>query len=181
MARERRAPGTLTVVDGEALSPADRAAIVALCSAAFDEDFGRMFALLPGSRHVLVRHGEALVGHACWVERWLEPAGQGTLRTAYVEAVGVPPARQGEGWGGAAMRRVAAEIAGYDLGALSPATFGFYARLGWERWRGPTAIRVAGGLLQTPDEEIMILRTPRTPPLDLDAPITAEWREGELW
>ena len=181
MASEQPDSATLTVVDGAALSPADRAAVVALCSAAFDEDFGRMFALLPGSRHVLVRRGEALVGHACWVERWLEPAGLRPLRTAYVEAVAVPPERQGEGWGGAAMRRVTAEIAGYDLGALSPTTFGFYARLGWERWRGPTAIRVAGGLLQTPDEEIMILRTPRTPPLDLDAPITAEWREGELW
>ena len=181
MAREQRAPATLTVVDGAALSPAVRAAIVALCSAAFDEDFSRMFALLPGSRHVLVHHGDALVGHACWVERWLEPAGLRPLRTAYVEAVAVPPARHGEGWGGAAMRRVAAEIAAYDLGALSPATYDFYARLGWERWRGPTAIRMAGGLLQTPGEEIMILRTPRTPPLDLDAPITAEWREGELW
>jgi hypothetical protein len=29
--------------------------------------------------------------------------------------------------------------------------------------------------------KVMILRLPCTPPLDLDAPLSAEWREGELW
>ena len=43
------------------------------------------------------------------------------------------------------------------------------------------AIRQDSGLLPTPDEEIMILPMPQTPPLDLDAPISAEWRVGELW
>ena len=43
------------------------------------------------------------------------------------------------------------------------------------------AIRREAGLLETPDEGLMILRTPHTPPLDLAALITAEWREGELW
>jgi hypothetical protein len=28
---------------------------------------------------------------------------------------------------------------------------------------------------------VMILRLPRTPPLDLDAPLSIEWREGDLW
>lgn len=28
---------------------------------------------------------------------------------------------------------------------------------------------------------MLILRLPRTPPLDLDAPLTGEWREGALW
>ena len=37
-------------------------------------------------------------------------------------------------------------------------------------------------LQPTPDETVMILRLPRTPPdLDLDAPLSAEWRRGELW
>jgi aminoglycoside 2'-N-acetyltransferase I len=68
------------------------------------------------------------------------------------------------------------------LGGLSPSDAKFYARLGWESWRGPTAIRTpAGGLLDTTGEDVMILRLPGTPALHLDARLTAEWRPGELW
>lgn len=172
---------TTTVLPGAALRAADRAAIVALCAAAFDEDFDRLFDLLPGSRHVLLRDGDALVSHACWVTRMLQPAGLPPLRTAYIEAVATLPERQGRGLGTLAMARVVAETADYDLAALSPARPRFYERLGWQHWRGPTAIRLRDGPLPTPGEEIMIRHTPHTPPLDLDAPITAEWREGELW
>jgi len=119
--------------------------------------------------------------HACWVERGLQPIGLPLLHTAYIEAVATLPEWQRQGYGKLAMARVAGEIVGYDLGALSPAAAAFYERLGWEHWRGPTAIRTDTGLLPTPEEEIMILRLPQTPPLDLDAPISAEWRAGELW
>ena len=44
-----------------------------------------------------------------------------------------------------------------------------------------TAIRTATTLLPTPGEQPMILRTAQTPPLDLDALLTAEWRIGGLW
>jgi len=53
--------------------------------------------------------------------------------------------------------------------------------LGWELWRGPLYIRTAEGPLATPSAEVMILKLPRTPPLDLEAALSAEWREGELW
>ena len=171
----------LTIVPAARLSPSERTEIVRLCSAAFGEDLGNLFDLLPGSTHVLARHRHELVGHACWVTRWLQPAGLPPLRTAYVEAVATAPARQGRGIGTAVMRRLAEEIAGYDLGALSPAVEPFYERLGWLNWRGPTAIRMEDALLPTPGEEVMILRTPLTPPLDLEVRITAEWRPGELW
>lgn len=171
----------VAVVDGADLSAGERREIVALCEAAFEEDFAQLFALLPGSRHILLHEGGVLVAHACWVTRWLQPAGLPLLRTAYVEAVATLPARQGQGLGREAMGRVVAETADYDLLALSAAVPDFYERLGWRPWRGPTAIRQEAGLLPTPDEEIMILPTPRTPPLDLDDPISAEWREGELW
>ena len=173
----------LQMLPADALTPSDRSAVVALCEAAFGEDFGRLFDLLPGSTHVLARLGDGLVSHACWVTRWLQPGSLGLLRTAYVEAVATRPAHQGRGYGSAVMGRLAAEVAagGYDLAALSPARYAFYERLGWERWRGPTAIRAARGLLPTPDDDVLILRLPRTPALDLDAPITAEWRAGELW
>jgi aminoglycoside 2'-N-acetyltransferase I len=172
---------TLDTVSCESLGSAERREIIALCEAAFEEPFDQLFALLPGSRHVLVRDGGALVSHACWVARWLQPEGLPALRTAYIEAVATLPERQGRGLGTAAMARVVAETGDYDLRALAPAVPEYYARLGWEPWRGPTAVRQGDNLLPTPGEEIMILRTVRTPPLDLDALITAEWREGELW
>jgi GNAT superfamily N-acetyltransferase len=171
----------MTVVPVDLVTAAERDEIVTLCTTAFEEDFGRMFDLLPGSRHVLARLDGRLVGHACWVTRWLQPDGLAPLRTAYVEAVAVAPDYQRRGIGGRVMRRLAAEVQDYDLAALSPAEEPFYARLGWERWDGPTAIRTEEGSLPTPDEEIMILQTPRTPQLDLSAHISAEWRAGELW
>lgn len=172
---------TVTVRAADELDATERMAIIALCEAAFAEPFGQLFATLPGSRHVLIAEAGVLVGHACWVERALQPVGGPSLRTAYVEAVATLPERQGLGYGKLAMARVVAETAAYDLRALSAAVPDFYARLGWEAWRGPTAIRAEDGLLSTPDDEIMILRTAQTPPLDLDATITAEWRAGELW
>jgi hypothetical protein len=59
---------------------------------------------------------------------------------------------------------------------------GFYVRLGWERWRGPLFIRTNVGLDPTPEESVMILRLAGTPTdLDLNEPLCAEWRAGELW
>jgi aminoglycoside 2'-N-acetyltransferase I len=169
------------VASAEELAPSDKQQIVRLCSEAFDEDFGNMFRLLPGSTHVLVRVEGDLASHACWVTRWLQPEGLRALRTAYVEAVATDPSHQGKGLGSFVMMRLAEKIGGYELGALSPARVSFYERLGWEMWRGPTAIRTRGGLLPTAGEEVMVLRTPRTPALDASTLITAEWRKGELW
>ncbi len=57
----------------------------------------------------------------------------------------------------------------------------YYERLGWELWCGPLAIRTERGLVATPGEEVMILRLSKTPALDLDHRLTAEWRQGEVW
>ena len=73
------------------------------------------------------------------------------------------------------MRRVATEIAGFELGALSTGIPAFYERLGWERWRGPIAIPTR------PQDSAMVLRLPGTPELDLNAPMSPEWRPGEPW
>lgn len=169
------------IFPGHELTPAQREEIVALCTAAFGQDFSWLFDLLPGSVHVLVRADGVLVAHACWVERWLQPEGLPPLRTAYVEAVAVLPERQRQGWGTLTMRHVGEAVAGYDLGGLDTGGHGFYARLGWERWHGPTAIRQDGRLLPTPGKHPMILRTAHTPPLDLGTLLTAEWRRGALW
>ena len=171
----------ISIVSAEELSQPDKEQIVRLCSEAFDEDFGDMFRLLPGATHILARVDGELASHACWVTRWLQPGSLRSLRTAYVEAVATNPPRQGKCLGSFVMKRITGEIDEYELGALSPARVPFYERLGWKMWRGPTAIRAREGLLPTPGEEVMVLRTPRTPALDTSTLITAEWREGELW
>jgi aminoglycoside 2'-N-acetyltransferase I len=177
----------LDVVPVSSLSAQARDEIIALCASAYQEDFTRLFENLPDSTHVLARDGGGtLVGHAEWVTRSLQPAGHTPLRTAYVEAVATAPPRQRQGVGTAVLRRLAGEIvadARWQLAALSPSRPDFYARLGWEPWRGPLAIRRDGTLDPTPaTEQIMILRLPRTPAsLDPAALMTAEWRVGEPW
>jgi aminoglycoside 2'-N-acetyltransferase I len=176
-------PHELNIASAHAadLDAATRAEIIALCTLAYEEDFARLFEMCAGSIHVLGRVDGELVSHALWVERWLQPADLPPLRTAYVEAVATHPAYQRRGYAAAVMRELAAQIRAYDLGGLSPFDVGYYARLGWELWTGPLAIRTTDGLLPTPDEEVMILRLPHTPTLDVHAPMTAEWRVGELW
>lgn len=175
----------LVVVPCDALSRAVRTEIIALCESAYDEDFSHLFEQLPGSVHVLARDGDGtLVSHAEFVPRWLQTAGQ-EMRTAYVEAVATAPGHQREGLATAVLQRLGEVVAAdptWQLAALSPSDAAFYERRGWELWRGPLAIRRDGRLEATPDDEqVMIQRLPRTPPLDTTALLTAEWREGELW
>lgn len=172
---------TLTCVAAADLSQPERAEIVALCTVAYDEDFSDMFDVFPGSSHVLARLDGQLVSHAAWVTRWLQPEGLPVLRTAFVEAVATAPEHQGKGFASAVLRDLATRVMDYELGALSSSDAAFYERLGWELWRGPLGIRTDPGIQPTPGEEAMILRLPKTPPLDLNRGLTAEWRVGELW
>ena len=103
------------------------------------------------------------------------------MKAAYVELVATHPSHRGRGYATAIMERIAVEIADQELGGLSPATHRLYERLGWRFWRGPLFGRTAGGLLPTPDERVMLLQLPRTPPLDWEAPLSIEWRSGEVW
>ena len=130
---------------GYVLDARTRAEIVALCTAAYNEDFSRLFEELTNTTHILARDGAgALVSHAMWVTRWLQPEGHPLLRTAYVEAVATRPDRQGHGFGTKVMEHVVAAIRPdpvWELAALSPAVPQFYLRRGWEPWLGPLAIR----------------------------------------
>ena len=119
--------------------------------------------------------------HACWLARRLQPGTHRPLRTAYVEAVATDPYHQRKGYATVVMRRLATAISGYELGALSPATASLYERLGWRKWRGALSIRTDTGPFATPEEEVMVLRLPGSPQLYLDGPLSAEWRQGELW
>ena len=105
------------------------------------------------------------------------------LKTAYVEAVATLPTFQKRGFATRVLRRLASEIPeSFELGALCPATSGIYKRLGWRFWRAPLSIRTPAGQHQeTPDERLMVLELPGGPTLDREEPLSAKWREGELW
>lgn len=180
-------PLRLTLHQGDQLSPHVNQTIINLCTRAFEEDFSSLMTTFQESSHVIGWLNEQVVSHALWVTRWLQVESGPLLRTAYVEAVATDPAYQNRGYATAVMRRLAAEIAandvGFDLGALSPFSINWYARLGWKQWTGPLSIRTEQGLLRTPEEDgqVMILRLPRTPSLELTAGLSAEWRAGEVW
>jgi aminoglycoside 2'-N-acetyltransferase I len=136
-----------------------------------------------GGSHFLAELDGVIVAHASVVERSLQLAGV-PLRTGYVEAVATLPEVQGNGHGSALMREVNRLIAtDYELGALGTGSQAFYERLGWQIWRGPSSVRTDGGEVRTPDEDgyIMALIVPNTPPIDIGAPISCEWRAGDVW
>jgi aminoglycoside 2'-N-acetyltransferase I len=171
----------------EALTGHDVQAIRALAWAAFppgDEAFSEAdwdHAL--GGLHLVLEHHGRVAAHASVVERELIVDDK-PLRTGYVEAVATQPSLQGRGLGSQVMREASSYIRDrFELGALGTGRHRFYERLGWETWQGPTMVRTPDGPRRTPDEDgyVLILRTPRTPPLDLAATLTCDWREGDVW
>lgn len=144
-----------------------------------DEDWEHA---ISGMHFVLELDG-TVVSHASVVERELQVGGR-PLPTGYVEAVATAPEHQRRGFGSAVMQDVASYIREhFELGALGTGSHAFYERLGWLAWRGPSAVRTASGTRATPDEDgyIMVLPTPSSPPLDPTAPISCDWRPGDVW
>jgi aminoglycoside 2'-N-acetyltransferase I len=167
------------------LTPAEIEVLRALFAAAWPRgDFEETdWQHASGGIHVLVEDGDEIRSHAAVVERDLEAAGH-LLDTGYVEAVATWPEHEGRGYGSAAMRAAGDVIRErYELGALATGRHAFYERLGWQRWRGPTFVREIDGLVRTPGDDgaILVLATPRTPPLDLDRELVCDWRVGDAW
>jgi len=144
-----------------------------------DEDWGHAI----GGVHVWLIGSGGLISHGSLVERTLVCSGQ-TLRVGYVEAVATVAAHRRNGHGATVMKHIGELIRErYALGALSTGTHAFYRTLGWERWRGPTFVDGPCGRERTPrdDGDIMILRTSRSPRLDIDGEIVCDWRLGDVW
>jgi aminoglycoside 2'-N-acetyltransferase I len=173
------------VVTTAALTPEVERDIRAVLDAAFDGEFGDDdWARALGGWHAIVRDGEAIVAHAALVPLALE-VGTQRWSAGYLEGVGTRPDRQREGFGSAAVRALDPVLRReFAFGALSTGEHGFYERLGWERWRGPTYVRGASGtVVRTADEDdgIMVLRFGASAALDLGAALTGEERPGDDW
>ncbi len=169
------------------LTPDEVGAIRALVWAAFppgEEGFEESdWDHAVGGTHVVLEVDDRIVSHASVVERDLHAGGR-HFRTGYVEAVATDPARQHEGFGTRVMREVGTHIAEhYELGALGTGSHGFYERLGWQTWLGPSSVRTSGGPVRTPFDDgfILVLLTPHSADLDLTTGISCEWRPGDIW
>ena len=171
------------------LTPAEIVEIRGLLDAAFWDDEDERFTEADwdhsiGGIHFVLDDDGTIVSHASVVERELRIAGR-PFRTGYVEAVATTPDRQREGFGTTVMRDATAYILEtFELGGLGTGEQGFYERLGWTTWLGPSSVRTHdGGERRTPDEDgyIMVLLTPASVTVDLAAGISCEWRPGDVW
>lgn len=170
------------------LTPAEGSAIRELMLVAFGSDDDERFTdddwdhAVGGIHFVLDLNGH-VIAHASVVERELHIDGH-PLRTGYVEAVATTPDRQGAGFGSLVMADGTAYIRDrFELGALGTGRHRFYERLGWLTWTGPSFVRTADGPRRTPDEDgyILVFPTPSSPPIDLAARISCDWRPGDVW
>lgn len=136
-----------------------------------------------GGVHALAWDGDDLVGHAAVVQRRLLHLGR-ALRAGYVEGVGVRADRRRHGHAAVMMTALERVIgAGYDLGALGSTeqALAFYRGRGWQRWRGRCSSLTPDGVRPTPDEQGGILVLEGVVALDLDAELTCDWRDGDVW
>lgn len=175
---------SLRTAESDALDQGVRRELDRLWAAAFDGEFGaedRDHAY--GGVHVLADVGGRLVAHASAVPRTILVGGI-AFDCGYVEAVATVPDLQGTGLGSQVMVRLQEEIRSrWQLGALSTGSPGFYERLGWERWRGPTYVITESGTVRTPEEDdaLMVLRFGASASIDLAASITCHDRPGDAW
>lgn len=142
------------------------------------------FAHAMGGRHWLAEADGRIVAHAALHGRRLE-AGDRVLDAAYLEGVATLPSFERQGLGRLVVEAATDHLRPrYELGALSTGAPGFYERLGWLEWLGPTWVRLASGELERTEDDdggIFVLRTPTTPPLTLTEPLICDWRSGDVW
>jgi aminoglycoside 2'-N-acetyltransferase I len=144
-----------------------------------DEDWDHAL----GGMHALAWEEGALIGHASVVQRRLL-YGDRALRTGYVESVVVHPERRRRGVGAALMNELERVIrAAYDLGALGATEDGaaLYRSRGWRAWQGETWALTPTGLVRTEAEDGDIYVLTVDLELDLNAKLTCDWRDGDVW
>jgi aminoglycoside 2'-N-acetyltransferase I len=166
------------------LDAATREAAQAMLAEAFEGDFApEDWEHALGGMHALAWEDDELVGHASLIQRRLLHGGR-ALRAGYVEGVGVRADRRGHGIGGALMEPLERLLRGaFDLGGLGATDAGarLYERRGWVRWRGPTSALTPSGIVRTADADGAVYVLPLGVPLDIDAALVCDWRDGDVW
>ncbi len=136
-----------------------------------------------GGMHALIWHRGAIIAHGAVVQRRLVYRGA-PLRCGYVEAVAVREDWRGQGLAVAILDACEQVIrGGYQLGALSSSDRGkrLYTLRGWLPWRGPTSVLAPTGPTRTPDDDGSVFVLPIGISLDATAPLTCDWRDGDVW
>jgi aminoglycoside 2'-N-acetyltransferase I len=165
------------------LPPRLLAAIRELCDEAFDKFTDDDWAHAQGGWHVVLVDGDLPRAHAAIVPRTIMVGGR-PYHTGYGEAVATAPAYQGRNLGARVMAEATAIVRrDFEFGALATGSHGFYEKLGWERWRGPTFARDGEATRRTPDDDdaVMVLRFGPSAGVDLGAELTCERRAGDQW
>jgi len=166
------------------LGAADLRAVRALLDEAFEGDFtDQDYEHGLGGMHVLIWDGPTLIAHGSVVMRRLLYAGR-TLRTGYVEGVGVHSDHRGRGHANAVMTALEQVIEGaYEIGALSSSEIAidFYASRGWTLWTGTASVLSPSGIERTPDDEGAIFLLPGTAQLPSGGDLACDWRDGDVW
>jgi len=157
--------------------------IIALTTQAFTKDYTPYIKSFTNLTHILAYLNGKLVSYVAIITRWIQMSNGPLLRTAYVEGLATDLAFRGNGFATQVMRRFITEAQDYDFGALATGSHGFYERLGWRLWEGPLYTRKDNELIAMPEEQgcVMVYTLPKTPPLDIAAPLSIEWRELEPW
>jgi GNAT superfamily N-acetyltransferase len=173
----------IRIVESAELVGALRAKVLALCTDAYEEDFTSCLDLLRDATHVLALLNGEIVAHAAWVPRELRVGkSRRPLRCAYVEAVATGARLQRQGLGTQVLKAIPAHLERFEIAALSPSEPDFYARCGWQMWQGPLFHVEHGRRVASLDEQVMVLRLPKTPlAIDLDHELETDWRPGDVW
>ncbi|GAA1866042.1 GNAT family N-acetyltransferase [Asanoa iriomotensis] len=174
----------IELVHTSAAGPDALGAAYRLLEVVFEGDFGAEdWEHSLGGMHAFAWEGDTLVGHGSVIQRRLVHNGR-ALRCGYVEGVGVHPDHRRQGYGAAVMGALESVIrAAYDLGALGTTEEGeaLYRARGWLQWTGPLSALTPDGVVQTPQEAGAVYVLPGVMPLDLTAPLTCDWRDGDAW
>jgi aminoglycoside 2'-N-acetyltransferase I len=136
-----------------------------------------------GGMHALVCVRGALIAHGAVVQRRMIHRGA-ALRCGYLEAVAVREDWRGQGLATAVMDALEQVLRGaYQLGALCSSEAGrnLYTSRGWLPWQGTTSALGPSGVARTPADDGSIFVWPVSVELDVNADITCDHRDGDVW
>jgi aminoglycoside 2'-N-acetyltransferase I len=173
----------LNIQSDKLLTKQEYAEILAITTQAFERDYTPYMQMFKNPTHITGRVEGKLVSYVAIITRWVQIVKGPLLKAAAIEGMATEISRRHKGFATQLMRHAVKEAEGYEIAVLSTGRNSFYARLGWKLWQGPTLTRKGKELIDMPEERgcVMVCDLPKTPPYDITAPISIEWRELEPW